>query len=147
MRIQTRLLGVIMDFYETTRAHQIEGYNRRSETEYITETGQATKTVPLSQPTCSRNLRSASYYYNLINNFSIIACGAWRARSCATAQLLTGAQHTLRAGIVRDDRELFHQIIVPNKRLVYHDKHARLSPTFHCHHVDVAMLMLMSIDM
>ena len=31
--------------------------------------------------------------------------------SCATAYLLTGAQHTLRAGIVRDDRELFHQII------------------------------------
>ena len=25
--------------------------------------------------------------------------------------LLTGAQHTLRAGIVRVDRELFHQII------------------------------------
>ena len=24
---------------------------------------------------------------------------------------LTGAQHTLRAGIVRNDRELFHQII------------------------------------
>ena len=27
-------------------------------------------------------------------------------------QQLTGAQHTLRAGIVRDDRELFHQIII-----------------------------------
>ena len=26
--------------------------------------------------------------YNLINNFSIIACGARRARSCATAYLL-----------------------------------------------------------
>ena len=50
--------------------------------------------------------------YNLINNFSIIACGAWRARSCATAYLLMGLQHTLRAGIVRDDRELFHQIII-----------------------------------
>ena len=50
--------------------------------------------------------------YNLINNFSIIACGARRARSFATAYLLTGAQHTLRAWIVRDDRELFHQIIV-----------------------------------
>ena len=49
--------------------------------------------------------------YNLINNFSINACGARRARSCATAYQLTGAQHTLRAGIVRDDRELFHQII------------------------------------
>ena len=36
---------------------------------------------------------------------------AWRAHSCATAYLLMGAQHTLRAGIVRDDRELFHQII------------------------------------
>ena len=35
--------------------------------------------------------------YNLIDNFSIIACGA---------------QHTLHAGIVRIDRELFHQIIV-----------------------------------
>ena len=45
-------------------------------------------------------------------NFSIIACDAWRARSCATLYILTGAQHTLRAGIVRDDRELFHQIIV-----------------------------------
>ena len=43
--------------------------------------------------------------YNLINNFSIIACGARRAHLC------TGAQHTLRAGIVRVDRELFHQII------------------------------------
>ena len=42
--------------------------------------------------------------YNLINNFSIIACGARRARSFATAYLLTGAQHTLRAGIFRDDR-------------------------------------------
>ena len=51
--------------------------------------------------------------YNLINNFSIIACGARRARSCATVYLLMGAQHTLRAGIVRDDRELFHQIIQP----------------------------------
>ena len=50
--------------------------------------------------------------YNLINNFSIIACGARRARSCATAYLLTGAQPTLRAGIVCDDRELFLQIIV-----------------------------------
>ena len=50
-------------------------------------------------------------YYNLINNFSIIACDARRARSCATAYLLTGVQHTLRAGIARDDRELFHQII------------------------------------
>ena len=50
--------------------------------------------------------------YNLINNFLIIACGARRARSCTTASLLTGAQHTLRAGIVRDDRELFHQVIV-----------------------------------
>ena len=49
--------------------------------------------------------------YNLTNNFSIIACGARRARPCATAYLLTGAQHTLRAGIVRVDRELFHQII------------------------------------
>ena len=54
---------------------------------------------------------SVPVYNNLINNFSIIACGARRARSCATALLLTGAQHTLRAGIVRDDRELFHQII------------------------------------
>ena len=36
----------------------------------------------------------------------------WCACSCATAYLLTGAQHTLRAGIVRGDRELFHQIIV-----------------------------------
>ena len=51
-------------------------------------------------------------HYNLINNFSIIAGGARRARSCATAYLLTGAQHNLRAGIVCDDRELFHQIIV-----------------------------------
>ena len=50
--------------------------------------------------------------YNLINNFSIIACDAQRARSCATAYILTGAQHTLRAGIVHDDQELFHQIIV-----------------------------------
>ena len=50
--------------------------------------------------------------YNLINNFSIIACGARHARSCATAYLLTGAQDTLRAGIVRVDRELFHQIIL-----------------------------------
>ena len=33
------------------------------------------------------------------------------ARSCATAYLLMGAQHTLRAGIVRVDRELFNQII------------------------------------
>ena len=51
--------------------------------------------------------------YNLINNFSIIACGARRARSCATAHLLvlTGEQHTLRAGIVCVDRELLHQII------------------------------------
>ena len=47
-------------------------------------------------------------HYNLINNFSIIACGARRARSCATAYLLTSAQHTLRAGIIRVDRELFH---------------------------------------
>ena len=51
-------------------------------------------------------------YYNLINNFLIIACDARRARSCAAAYILTGTQHTLRAGIVRDDRELFHQIIV-----------------------------------
>ena len=29
--------------------------------------------------------------YNLINNFSIIACGARPARSCATAYLLRGA--------------------------------------------------------
>ena len=50
--------------------------------------------------------------YNLINNFSIIACGARRARSFATAYMSTGPQHTLRAGIVRVDRELFHQIIV-----------------------------------
>ena len=50
--------------------------------------------------------------YNLFNNFLIIACGARRALSCATAYLLTSAQHTLRAGIVRDDRELFNQIIV-----------------------------------
>ena len=33
------------------------------------------------------------------------------ARSCATAYLLTDAQHTSRAGIVRDDQELLHQII------------------------------------
>ena len=50
--------------------------------------------------------------YDLINNFSIIACGARCARSCPTAYLLTGAQHILRAGIVRDDWELIHQIIV-----------------------------------
>ena len=31
-----------------------------------------------------------------------------------TAYLLMGAQDTLHAGIVRDDRELFHQIIVSN---------------------------------
>ena len=37
--------------------------------------------------------------YNLINNFSIIACGAQRARSFTTAYMSTGAQHTLRAGI------------------------------------------------
>ena len=53
--------------------------------------------------------------YNLINNFSIIACGVWRA----TAYLLTCAQHTLRAGIVRVDRELFHQIIVIDKIPAY----------------------------
>ena len=46
--------------------------------------------------------------YNLINNFSIIA----------TAYLLTGAQHTLRAGIVRDDQELFHQIIASYMHLL-----------------------------
>ena len=50
--------------------------------------------------------------YNLINHFSIIACGVRRACSYAIAYLLTGAQHTLCAGIVRVDRELFHQIIV-----------------------------------
>ena len=55
--------------------------------------------------------------YNLINNFSIIACGEQRARSCATVYLLMGAQHTLRAGIVRDDWELFHQIITMNNVL------------------------------
>ena len=54
--------------------------------------------------------------YNLINNFSIIACGARRERSCATAYLLTGAQDTLRTGIDRDDRELFHQIIVKSEK-------------------------------
>ena len=48
----------------------------------------------------------------LNNKFSIIACGARRARSCATAYLLTGAQHTLRAGIIRVDRELFYHITV-----------------------------------
>ena len=53
----------------------------------------------------------ATVHYNLINNFSIIACGARCARSCGTAYLLTGAQHTLRAGIVPVDRELFRQII------------------------------------
>ena len=52
------------------------------------------------------------YSYNLIHNFSIIARGAWRARLCATSYFLTDARHTLRVGIVRDDRELFHQIIV-----------------------------------
>ena len=56
---------------------------------------------------------SFQHYYNLINNFSIIACGARCARSFATAYLLTGAQHTLRAGIFRVDRSLFHQIIKP----------------------------------
>ena len=50
-------------------------------------------------------------YYNLINHLSIIACGVRRTRSCAAAYLLTGAQHTLRAGIIHDDRELFRQII------------------------------------
>ena len=55
--------------------------------------------------------------YNLINNFSIIACGARHVRSCATAYLLTVAQHTLRAGIVRVDQELFHQIIIT---MLYH---------------------------
>ena len=30
------------------------------------------------------------------------------------AARLTGAQHTLSAGIVRDDQELFHQIIAHN---------------------------------
>ena len=50
-------------------------------------------------------------FNNLMNYFSIIAftCGARRVRSCATAYLLMGAQHTLRAGIVRVDGELFHQ--------------------------------------
>ena len=43
---------------------------------------------------------------------TVTGTSARRARSCATVYLLTGAQHTLRAGIVRDDRELFHQIIV-----------------------------------
>ena len=55
-------------------------------------------------------------YYNLIHNFSIIACGARHTRSCATAYLLTGAQHTLGAGIVRVDRELFHQIIIQENK-------------------------------
>ena len=54
----------------------------------------------------------SSVDYNLINNFSIIACGARHARSFATAYLLAGAEHTLRAEIVRDDWELFHQIII-----------------------------------
>ena len=52
------------------------------------------------------------FCYYLINNFSIIVCGAQCGHSCATAYLLTGAPHTLRAGIVRVDRELFHQIII-----------------------------------
>ena len=56
------------------------------------------------------HLNNHKHAYNLINNFSIIACGA--RRSCASAYLLTGAQHTLHAGIVRVDRSLFHQIIV-----------------------------------
>ena len=46
-------------------------------------------------------------------------CGAQRARSYAIAYLLTGAQHTLRAGIGRVDRELFHQIIVHRNRKIW----------------------------
>ena len=54
-----------------------------------------------------------------MNNFSIIACGARHPGSCAsaTAYLLTGTQHKLHAGIVRVDRELFHQIIIMSIRL------------------------------
>ena len=56
-----------------------------------------------------------SFHYNLINNFLIMACGRRRACSCTTSYLLMGAQHTLRAGIVHVDRELFHQIIFFNR--------------------------------
>ena len=64
-----------------------------------------------TNPCSCIGLRQFRVAYNLINIFSIIACGARRACSCATVYLLTGAQHTLRARIVRDDGELFHQII------------------------------------
>ena len=67
--------------------------------------------ILLSERPETLKVRSTSYCINLINNFSIIACGALRTRLCAPAYLLTGTQHTLRAGIIRVDRELFHQII------------------------------------
>ena len=64
-----------------------------------------TVTFPSTTEIASRlaDLAFVTLCYNLINNFSIIACGA---RSCATAYLLTGAQHniSLRAGMVRVDR-------------------------------------------
>ena len=40
-------------------------------------------------------------FWLIISRSSHVVCGAY---------LLTGTQHTLRAGIVRDDRELFHRI-------------------------------------
>ena len=65
---------------------------------------------------CELEVSSIGLNYNPFNNFLIIACGARRTRSCATAYLLTGAQHQLRAGIVRVDRELFHEIMVNKER-------------------------------
>jgi len=86
--------------------------------------------IPTNKTPIRNQNNAAITYYNLINNFSIIACDARRARSCATAYILTGAQHTLRAGIVRDDRELFHQIIAAVLFIAY-NHHLRRYPSYH----------------
>ena len=74
--------------------------------------------------------------YNLINNFSIISCGARRARSCAAAYLLTGAQRTLRTGIASIDRELFHQIITVFYKLSRHENSTCFSKMYSVNKLD-----------
>ena len=76
-------------------------------------------------------MKGHPFNYNLINNFSIIACGARCAHLFATAYLLTSAQHQLRTGIVRVDRELFHQIITYGKLLETHFQTMMYRPQSH----------------
>ena len=46
----------------------------------------------------------------------------WCGHSCATAYLLTGAQHILRAWIVHVDRKLFNQIMISEEPFTTSDK-------------------------